>query len=78
MLGVSEFLKKGRGAVPIVDQHVKNLTSDSEDVASIPSLTQWMKDPLLPKATAYVAYAAQIQYCCARGVDQELHLRFNP
>ena len=35
--------------IPIVAQWVKNL-SGHEDVGSIPSLTQWIKDPALPQA----------------------------
>ena len=34
--------------VPIVAQQVKNPTSFHEDASSIPSLAQWVKDPVLP------------------------------
>ena len=34
--------------VPIVVQQLTNLTSIHEDPGSIPSLTQWVKDLVLP------------------------------
>ena len=42
--------KNVNDGVPVVAQRVKNLTSIHEDVDSIPSLAQWVKDPTLPKA----------------------------
>ena len=34
--------------VPIVAQRVLNPTSVKEDTGSIPGLSQWVKDPVLP------------------------------
>ena len=39
---------KSRSQVPVVAQRVTNLTSIHEDGGLIPSLTQWVKDPVLP------------------------------
>ena len=38
--------------VPIVDQQIKNLTSNHEDMDLIPDLTHWVKDPALLQAAA--------------------------
>ena len=38
--------------IPIVAQWVKSPTSIPEYEGSIPGLTQWIKDPALPQATA--------------------------
>ena len=40
-------LKQDKWGVPAVAQRVKNLISIHEDVGSIPSLTQWVKDLVL-------------------------------
>ena len=44
------ILRSGEG-VPVVAQGVKNSTSIHEDADLVPDLTQWIKDPSLPKAT---------------------------
>jgi len=36
--------------VPVVAQRVTKPTSIYEDVGSIPGLTRWVKDPVLPQA----------------------------
>ena len=38
--------------IPTVAQQVKNSASVQEDVGSIPGLSQWVKDLLLPLAVA--------------------------
>ena len=59
-------------------QRVKNLTSNHEDKGSIPGLTQWVEDPVLLRAVAWVAEAIQIPSCCSCGTGQQLQLQFNP
>ena len=36
--------------IPVVAQRVTNPITIHEDMDSIPGLTQWVKDPLLPQA----------------------------
>ena len=42
-----------------------------EDEGSIPGLTQWFQDLALPQASAWLADAAQIPWCCGCGVGQK-------
>jgi len=45
--GWREGLENERTGVPIVAQWLTNLTRNHEVGASIPGLTQWVKDPAL-------------------------------
>ena len=56
---------------PNVAQQVINLTSTHEDVDSIPSLTQWVKDLALC-TVVQVADMAGIPHCCDYGVGWQL------
>ena len=38
--------------IPLVAQRVKNLTSIQKDASTIPGLTQWVKDRVLPQTSA--------------------------
>ena len=44
--------KLSRTEILVVAQQVKHLTSIREDMGSIPSLTQWVKDPMSLNAVA--------------------------
>ena len=41
-------IKNGQNRIPIVAQSLTNLTRIHKDVAPIPDLAQWVKDPTLP------------------------------
>ena len=58
----------------MVTQQVKNPTNIHEDMCSIPGLTQWVKDPALPQATAQITDVALIWHCCGCGMSWQLKL----
>ena len=57
-----------------LDSVETNLTSNHEVLSLIPGLTQWVRDPVLPRAVVQVTDAAQILCCCGFGVGQQLQL----
>ena len=55
-----------------------NPTRNHEVGGSIPGLTQWVRDPVLPRAVMQVIDAAQILCLCGCDIGQQLQLRFDP
>ena len=53
-------MMKVKTGVPVVAQWLTNPTRNHEVVGSIPDLTQWVGDPVLPWAMVQVADAAWI------------------
>ena len=64
--------------VPVVAQRLRTQHSVCVDVGSIPGLTQWVKDPILPQVSVYVTEMARIWHGCGCGIDQQLQLQFDP
>ena len=48
-----------------------------EDVGSIPSLTHWVKYPVLLQTETYVTDVAWIQCCCGCGVGEQHQFDFH-
>ena len=50
----------------------KNLASIYEVAGSIPGLIQWINDPVLPQAVAWIADTAWIWCCCGCDMGWQL------
>ena len=67
-------IRRTLGGVHVVAQQVKNQTSIHEGAGSIPSSTQWVKDPVLLQAAVQFTDAARIWCGCGCGCGQQLQL----
>ena len=56
----------------MIDRNGMNLIRNHEGVGSIPGLTQWVKEPVLPCAVVEVADATWILRCCGCGGGRQL------
>ena len=63
--------------VSVAAKQVKNPASIHEYAGWIPGLSQWVKDPALLQAAAWVADAAHIWHGCGCSIDLQLQLRFD-
>ena len=59
-------------------QHVKNLTCFHGDEGSMTVLPQWVKDPVLLQAEAYVIDVAQIWSSCGCGIGDSCNSDWTP
>ena len=66
--------RMGGWGVPVVAQGVKNETRIHGDVGSIPGLTQWVKDLVLPQSVALVAHVTRVLSGCGCGIGRQLQL----
>ena len=61
--------------VPVVAQHVKNLTNIYKDVGSILGHAQWVKESGVAESGADPAW---VLHCCGCGIGWQLQLQFSP
>ena len=71
-------LKIERTRVPVMAQWLTNPIRNDEVVGWIPGLAQWVDDPALPQAIAWVEEATWSRRCCGSGVGRQLQLRLDP
>ena len=59
-------------------QWIKDRHCLFEEADSIPGLTQWVKDPVLPEAVASVSDVAGFQYYCGCGTGCSCSFHLSP